>query len=159
MTALKYSSLLDSKLQVLFSNSKIVKIGMAFNGDLDMLRKTHSKFQAFRNPINSYADLLTAYKAAFSNESPGGLAGICKALLGKPLCKERRMSNWDRRPLSLSQLHYAALDSYVQLKLWQELNRLLQNCSHSSLLTTLGANKGTNCGKNVSVYNGDEVSK
>lgn len=50
-----------------------------------------------------------------------GLASITKTLIGKELCKEYTLTNWERRPLLKNQLHYAALDAVVVIKLWEIL--------------------------------------
>jgi len=52
---------------------------------------------------------------------PGGhsLSAVCERELGKPLDKREQTSNWRRRPLSQSQLTYAALDAEVLLWLWE----------------------------------------
>jgi ribonuclease D len=39
--------------------------------------------------------------------------------LGKPICKEYTLTDWDRRPLFRNQLHYAALDAVIVLKIWK----------------------------------------
>ena len=46
----------------------------------------------------------------------------CLQLLGKPLNKGERMSNWDQRPLTLSQCIYASLDAHSLLGM---LDRIL----------------------------------
>lgn len=148
MLALKDCELLDVKLHALFSSSSIVKVGMAFAGDIKMLRGSQPNFLAFNEPMNAYADLLDGYKSVFANKSPGGLAGICQTLLGKPLCKLKQQSNWNRRPLRLGQLHYAALDGHVQIKLWQEIERLMhdQGGTTVELLANLGSHSQSSQG-------------
>ena len=37
------------------------------------------------------------------------------------MCKYEQISNWERRPLRKSQMHYAALDAYVLLKIFENL--------------------------------------
>ncbi len=40
---------------------------------------------------------------------------MCKQLLGQEVCKAERMSNWEKRPLRLAQLHYGYLDAYCMI--------------------------------------------
>ena len=42
---------------------------------------------------------------------PGSLSDLVQRLLGRPLDKQMRMSNWAKRPLSEAQSTYAALDA------------------------------------------------
>ena len=46
-----------------------------------------------------------------------GLSHLCGAVLGKPLDKSPRMSDWGRRPLSQRQMAYAALDAWVLVEI------------------------------------------
>ncbi len=41
-------------------------------------------------------------------------------MLGKELCKAQTLTNWQRRPLRKNQLHYAALDAYVVIKIYDK---------------------------------------
>jgi len=53
------------------------------------------------------------------------LASVTEHLFGLPLDKTLQKSNWRRRPLTRSQLEYAALDARMALQVYEELSRLL----------------------------------
>ena len=50
-----------------------------------------------------------------------GLGKYCESLLEKPLSKYEQCSNWGARPLRKAQLHYAAMDSYIMIVLYDIL--------------------------------------
>uniref|UniRef100_M4BL55 3'-5' exonuclease domain-containing protein n=1 Tax=Hyaloperonospora arabidopsidis (strain Emoy2) TaxID=559515 RepID=M4BL55_HYAAE len=50
-----------------------------------------------------------------------GLAAVAKSYLGFSLDKRVRMSNWERRPLTQAQLHYAALDAHVLVQIYYKM--------------------------------------
>lgn len=47
-----------------------------------------------------------------------GLTDVAERYLGKPLDKRSRMSDWERRPLKQTQIHYAALDAHVLVQIY-----------------------------------------
>ena len=107
MLTLGYSEPLDALLGDLFGSNSIRKIGVGLKDDLAHIRKSCDKrFSFFENP-NSIDDLVD-----FNDHS---LAEICNAQFGKPLCKKLQVSNWEQRPLTESQVHYAALDAWLSL--------------------------------------------
>jgi ribonuclease D len=53
------------------------------------------------------------------------LASVSEHLLGLPVDKTLQNSNWRRRPLTRSQIEYAALDARVVLQVYDELRALL----------------------------------
>ena len=50
------------------------------------------------------------------------LANLCTKWLKKPICKEYTLTNWSRRPLLRNQVHYAALDAFIVLKIYALMN-------------------------------------
>lgn len=53
-----------------------------------------------------------------------GLTAVAEAYLGLPLDKRARMSDWERRPLTDHQLHYAALDAHVLVQIYYKMQEL-----------------------------------
>ena len=142
MLKLHDSSLLDSKLSTLFANAHIVKVGMSFDGDLRKLREscpTLACFQVVANQgaVTAYADLGTLNRKMFKGS--GGLKDIAQRFLSRPLCKAEQRSGWDKRPLRKRQMHYAALDAYVEILLWDRMVevRSEEQPSLASLVTEL----------------------
>jgi 3'-5' exonuclease len=110
---------LDNKLFELLGNSKIMKIGIGFDGDIARLKSSYKNMGCFKEPVYNYIDLIHVYKKE-KNLNPGGLAGLSEIVLRVPMCKEEQKSNWELRPLRLSQIHYAALDVYICLAIYNE---------------------------------------
>ena len=52
---------------------------------------------------------------------------MTEQVLKKKLCKGETLSNWERRPLRSSQVHYAALDACIMIYLYQELDKKAKN--------------------------------
>jgi len=124
MLSLAASPILDSKLSALFLNPRVVKLGLSFDGDRKQLLRSYPLVSAFHLPIQAYVDLQLLYKHAFPAEGgSGGLAMLTKRFLGVKLCKAEQVSNWARRPLRSSQVHYAALDSMVEILIWDRMSR------------------------------------
>lgn len=52
-----------------------------------------------------------------------GLSKVVSIVLGAPLCKVQQLSDWEQRPLSESQKHYAALDAYILVQILTKLGQ------------------------------------
>ena len=113
---------LGEKLGTLMQGT-IYKLGVSFEGDRKMMQKGYPHLQAFKKEMVNYIDIVGAY-IKVSGQSPGGLAGSCELALNKTLCKYEQRSNWNNRPLRESQVHYAALDAYVQILI---IKKLIEN--------------------------------
>ena len=69
----------------------------------------------------------TLQLARFALDVPSfSLKSVVAHLFGIELDKSFQKSNWARRPLSVEQLHYAALDARLTLKVFDELRQILQ---------------------------------
>jgi 3'-5' exonuclease len=116
-TALVANTLLSS----LFKSATIIKVGFAFNqGDLAMLKRCSPEHFTFANELNSMVELtsfpLSGRKVPFPSAlSTASLHNLCMQWLHRGLNKSERMSNWTHRPLTSSQLTYAALDAHCLL--------------------------------------------
>lgn len=73
----------------------------------------------------SFIDTLRLARASLRLPSYS-LAGVVAHLFGIEMDKSFQKSNWRRRPLTLSQLQYAATDARIVLQVYEELRRILE---------------------------------
>lgn len=66
-------------------------------------------------------DTCSLFKAIYPKERYSNLAHICKIILKKEICKQQTLTNWARRPLRENQLHYAAMDAFCVIKIYEVL--------------------------------------
>ena len=64
-----------------------------------------------------------------------GLKSLAKDLLGIELAKPKSVarSNWEKCPLTVKQIHYAALDAWVGLKIYQSMKAMQGRSTYKSL--------------------------
>jgi len=129
---------LNKTIGSLFRDVQVLKLGFAVQEDLRRLAKCHKLFTRVRSVVDlqslwklavadarsrsdSAAALPWSTEVELSRYQPIGLSTLVAAVLGKPLDKTMRMSDWRKRPLSLSQMEYAALDAWTLVEVHESL--------------------------------------
>lgn len=107
---------LPLELAALLSDEKIMKVGIGLRDDVKALQKLRSFEPA------GFVDL--AYEAKLRGYKELGLRTMTAIFLGQRLSKAAKLTNWDNRELTPPQMHYAALDAAVALKLYQVVMKL-----------------------------------
>ena len=125
---------------VFFQSKHIIKIGYGIIGDLKTfmgmfgymkeLVKNSAKLvdlAEVTQPIMDHPHVLPLlYPATALSEK--GLSLLVERTLGRRLNKTFQVSDWERRPLSHEQLHYAALDAYCLLEVYTVFVVVLFRC-------------------------------
>ena len=110
---------LDAGLYPLMASAKLNKLGYAVIGDFKKLRSSYA-LRAFHE-VRGVVDVGAVHSQLTGQRAPGGLAGLCKVVLGKPLDKSVTCSNWEARPLCERQVLYASNDAHCCVRLWDAL--------------------------------------
>eukprot|EP00736_Rhodelphis_marinus_P000534 Rmarinus@m.29956 len=110
----------------LFHSKLLVKVGYGLIGDFVRLLGSFSPAPQCFEHVASVVDLTeTVEKIIHKTQGwstltmQGGLASVVEEWLGSRLDKRAQRSDWDRRPLSPSQLRYAAADAACLLPLYE----------------------------------------
>ncbi|CAN4110989.1 unnamed protein product [Withania somnifera] len=106
---------LDDCLTRILHSPRVLKLGYNFQCDVKQLALSYRQLQCFK-----HYDMLLDIQNVFK-EPRGGLSGLAKKILGTGLNKTRRNSNWEQRPLTQSQLVYAALDAAVLIHIFRHV--------------------------------------
>lgn len=149
--------LLDRMLTMLLANTLYIKCGSSFGDDLRRLHDEFSPVQCslpgpsctaitlpglscFMTTCTNYVELSALPLQSLSGLSittpnnqqpnaPTGLARLSSALLNVQLDKREQLSAFYRRPLTSSQLHYCAMDAWIEVAL------LIQFCQLGGSIT------------------------
>lgn len=118
--------LLDEILKEPLLEKNIIKLGQGLRSDFILLSRAYPSLNCFKNigniiEINSLISILEDTKTQIS------LREQVRIYLNNELIKKQQCSNWAARPLSIPQLHYAACDALVLLRLFDVLCYKLEN--------------------------------
>ncbi|EDQ84965.1 uncharacterized protein MONBRDRAFT_29632 [Monosiga brevicollis MX1] len=113
------SSSYDPWLLQLWTDETVVKTGFAFKGDMTKLRHSAPSARCFE-ALHAFVELEHAAKA-YCADWGASLGSLTATVFGRHLNKVDRMSDWSQRPLTKRQLHYAALDAWICVKLLERL--------------------------------------
>lgn len=101
------------ELAEIIENIEIIKVGAGLRDDLVELRK----FQ----DVNPRGFLELGHAAAQAEINQQGLRKLSAIVLGFRISKAAQVSNWEREELTEQQIHYAATDAWVSLKIYEKL--------------------------------------
>ncbi|KAG8194560.1 hypothetical protein JTE90_013304 [Oedothorax gibbosus] len=125
----------DKLNEDIFGNPNIVKLGCEMLADIQMIVNFNKGTTGKRIRFSHILDMVLFYEklkklypetleAEQQSDKSMGLSKLCETVLGKPLNKEERLCDWEKRPLSETQLEYAALDAYCLLQIYDKLKEM-----------------------------------
>ncbi|GLE00682.1 hypothetical protein PINS_up009470 [Pythium insidiosum] len=134
--------LFDHVLTPLFESTTHLKVGFGFDSDLKVLHQTFPEQPVFRQ-ISHFLELATLVQKTMGANVGNSLSNATARILGKPLDKRMQLSNWDDRPLSQSQMIYAALDAHCLVQIVKQIRRKIKLTSAMECEAIWGYSPGT----------------
>ena len=106
---------LPKSLKLVLRDKDILKVGSD-------IKRDGSKLQGDLGLVlEGLADIQLMAKEIDPSMRKTGLKALAQTFLGIELNKKTAMSNWEKYPLTFTQIEYAALDAWIGLKIFQEL--------------------------------------
>lgn len=130
-----------SAVRRLLSDTKVTKIGLAWNNDLLSLRQLGSF------DTGSFIDLQDLVKEIGIEDQ--SLVKIYANLFNERISKNDRLSNWERDILKDSQKVYAAIDAWACIRIYEEVLRLKETNDYE-LIVTVQEDNNVNDETNIS---------
>ena len=93
---------LDKVLTAIFTHSNTLSIAFSFESDLTVFKRCFVDMSFYKN-FSNFIDLQDYAQKVQGSETATSLSKLVKSLFGNQMCKEEQMSNWEKRPLRLSQ--------------------------------------------------------
>ncbi|TYZ67964.1 hypothetical protein PybrP1_011872 [[Pythium] brassicae (nom. inval.)] len=114
--------LYNAALADIFLSKRVLKLGQGFYHDLQELALSYPSATCFHvaKRVVELNDISVALLGG-GGHLPLSLQKLVLLYLDRKLTKTQQTSNWNRRPLAPSQLHYAAADALVLIHLYDEL--------------------------------------
>ncbi|XP_015773659.1 PREDICTED: zinc finger protein 2-like isoform X1 [Acropora digitifera] len=111
-------------------DERILKVGSGILQDVKKLNKDTGL-----NCIGLVDTQKLAKEVGVSKSKRLGLKALAKCLLGIELAKPNSVtrSNWENFPLTVKQIHYAALDAWIGLKIYQSMKAMQGKSTCKSL--------------------------
>eukprot|EP00035_Acanthoeca_spectabilis_P011415 m.201146 g.201146 ORF g.201146 m.201146 type:complete len:1260 (+) comp15342_c0_seq3:81-3860(+) len=130
---------LAGAVSALFHSRSVLKLGVAFEGDLRLLRTSFPDLRCFDECHNLLdgAILLQAHSGHLPlrllKKRTTGLAAVVRGILGQELDKSCQCSNWEVRPLTKEQFAYAALDAISLVLCYDQLAKTNARAAHAAV--------------------------
>lgn len=108
---------LPKSLKLVLRDKDILKVGSDIKRDGSKLKRDLGLV------LEGLADIQLMAKEIDPSMRKTGLKALAQTFLGIELDKTRAMSNWEKYPLTFTQIEYAALDAWIGLKIFQKMKR------------------------------------
>ncbi|KAM7253098.1 hypothetical protein ACFE04_025716 [Oxalis oulophora] len=111
---------IPQSLRILLEDPTILKTGVGIGND------TVKVFKEYNVSVQAAEDLSRLANMKLSEPRQWSLGSLMETLIGKQVEKPSkiRLGNWEYRPLSKDQLHYAATDAFASWHLYEVLRSL-----------------------------------
>lgn len=108
---------LPKSLKLVLRDKDILKVGSDIKRDGSKLKRDLGLV------LEGLADIQLMAKEIDPSMRKTGLKALAQTFLGIELDKTKAMSNWEKYPLTFTQIEYAALDAWIGLKIFQKMKR------------------------------------